>query len=586
MGTTRAHVPFGPLGWIATVVILACWLGVVTDAAEAQDELFVTNRSGNSVTVYPRTAFGNAGPIRTILGGNTGLNGPAGIIQDVVHGELLVANSFGGTVTVYPLNANGNVAPLRTLNGFTFNPVQVALDLVHDEIFVVGAANVLVYSRTASGNATPLRTLQGFLTQLAQASDISLDLIHDEMVIVNQASNLVSTFARTASGNTAPLRFIQGVNTLMAGSSGVALDLVNNEIFVTNNALSSVTVYPRTASGNVAPSRTIQGNFTGLSLPVGLSLDVVNNELVVTSSLNILSVFPRNASGNTFPLRTISGPSTSLNVPNFVTLTTNPPLFSSILPLSRSHQAGTFITAFATIINFGAFSAQQCLLTPPANAPAFLGPFIFQTTDPKTNAPTGTPNTPVNIVGQGGLQTFVFGFTPTGPILETSLAINFVCDNTVPAAFIAGVSDLTLVIDTKAVPDTIALISTVSGDGIVHINSPTGTQFFAIGTANVGASGSIVVSADTGNQPLPITLTVCETDVVGACLAPPTSSVTVPQYAAGTTRSFAFFVTATGSIVFDPAVNRIFARLTDPGAPFTTRGSTSTAVCTTPNFGC
>jgi hypothetical protein len=255
------------------------------------------------------------------------------------------------------------------------------------------------------------------------------------------------------------------------------------------------------------------------------------------------------------------------------------------LPLSRSHQAGAFITAFASIINFGAFSAQQCLLTPPANAPTALGPFIFQTTDPTTNATTGTPNTPANIVGQGGLQTFVFGFTPTGPIPETSLAMNFVCDNTVPAAVFAGVNDLTLVIDTKPVPDTIALISTVSGDGIVHIG-PTGTQFFAIGTANVGASGPIVVSADTGNQFFPpVTMTVCETDVVGACLAPATLSVTV-QYAAGTTKSFAFFATAHGPILFDPAVNRIFARLKDSSPPFTTRGSTSAAVCTTPNLGC
>ena len=45
-------------------------------AAWAQDELFVANVFGNSVTVYSRTASGNIAPIRTLSGGATGLSGP------------------------------------------------------------------------------------------------------------------------------------------------------------------------------------------------------------------------------------------------------------------------------------------------------------------------------------------------------------------------------------------------------------------------------------------------------------------------------------------------------------------------------
>src|SRR5262245_18357553 len=169
MGTFRHTAPqFGVLGYLAALFILACVLTMGTGSGEAQ-ELFVTNRSGNSVTVYPRTAFGNLVPIRTISGVSTGLNGTFGIAQDVVHGELFVANNFGTTVTVYPLCAGGNVAPLRTISNIPFNPIQLAVDLVHDELFVVGAATVRVYSRTASGNAVPLRTLLGPFTQLAQA---------------------------------------------------------------------------------------------------------------------------------------------------------------------------------------------------------------------------------------------------------------------------------------------------------------------------------------------------------------------------------------------------------------------------------
>ena len=589
MGTFRYAAPqLGIFGNLAALVVLACVIGAGTgtNIAEAQ-ELFVTNRSGNSVTVYPRTAFGSFGPIRTISGVSTGLNGPFGVVQDVVHGELFVANNFGVSVTVYPLGANGNVAPLRTIIGLPFGPIQLAVDLVHDELFVVGAASVRVYSRTASGNAVPLRILLGPFTQLAQASGIALDLIHDEMVIVNASNNAITTFPRTADGNATPLRIIQGVNTGLTFATGVALDLVNDEIFAASQSSSAITVYPRAATGNVLPRRIIQGNNTGLNLPAGMSLDLVDDELVVANTvggvgIGSVTVYPRGASGNTFPLRTLFGQPTGLSVPEAVTLTAIPPLSAAVLPLSRSHQIGTFLTAFATIINSASFPAQQCFVALPANAPLGLGTFVFQTTDPMTNVVTGTPNTPANIAGGGALQTFVFGFTPTAVIPETSLAMNFLCDNTLPAPFVAGVSDLTIVTAATAIPDTIALITTLSSDGVVRIASASDTQVFAVATSNVGAAGTIVVTADTGGIVLPVTLTVCETNGVGACLAPPAPSVTV-SYAAGTARSFGFFAAANGSIVFDPGVNRVFVRLTESG---TLRGATSAAICTKPNAGC
>jgi hypothetical protein len=574
--------PVGIPRCIVVLVVLAFSPGMETGTAQAQDQLVVTNLNANSVTVYPRTASGNASPIRTVVGPSTGLMGPLGVAQDLVHGELVVANNFGPSVTVYPLTANGNVAPLRTLGGLAFRPAQVAIDLVHDELFVLSSSILQVYPRTASGNAAPLRSLVGSFTGLVEASDLALDLIHDELVIVNAASNAITVFPRTASGNTAPLRTIQGVTTGLISPAGVALDLVHDEVYVANQTSSSVTVYARTATGNTAPRRTLQGNATGLDFPAGLALDLVHNEVVVPSLLGSVNTFSMGAFGNAPPLRRVTGPSTGLSSPEHVALSANPPLSAAVLPLSRSHQAGTLLTAFATIINAGPGPAQQCLVLPPATGPADLGPFIFQTTDPATNAPIGTPNTPGNIPA-GGQQTFVFGFTPTAAIPETSLAMNFLCENTVAAPAIPGLSDLTLVTDSKPVPDTVALITTVSRDGVVRIAGSTGHQGFAIGTANVGSTGTIIVSADTDGQPLPVTLTVCETDVLGNCAALPAPSVTV-SYEAGATRSFAFFASASGSIPFNPAVNRVFARLKDSGG--TTRGSTSAAVCTTPNPGC
>ncbi len=65
-------------------------------------------------------------------------------------------------------------------------------------------------------------------------------------------------------------------------------------------------------------------------------------------------------------------------------------------------------------------------------------------------------------------------------------------------------------------------------------------------------------------------------------MARPTPTITV-TYTGGTNRSFAFFAQASGSIAFNPATNRVFARLRQSGV---LRGATSAAVCTMPNTGC
>jgi predicted hotdog family 3-hydroxylacyl-ACP dehydratase len=254
---------------------------------------------------------------------------------------------------------------------------------------------------------------------------------------------------------------------------------------------------------------------------------------------------------------------------------------AAVLPLSRSVRVGgAAATAFAAIINAGAVTAVNCAPAPPSSPPAGLGTFTYQTTTPG-NLLTGTPNAPASIA-PGATQNYVFGFLPTATIPETSLAIRFVCDNVGDASQTPGVNNFLIVADTTPIADTIALMATVSGDGVVRIQGPSATQLFAIGTSNVGATGTIVVSADTGGVTLPLALSVCETTGGSVCLASPTPTVTV-NYTAGTNRSFAFFAHASGSIRFDPANNRVFARLTQAGV---LRGATSAAVCTTPHAGC
>jgi hypothetical protein len=95
---------------------------------------------------------------------------------------------------------------------------------------------------------------------------------------------------------------------------------------------------------------------------------------------------------------------------------------------------------------------------------------------------------------------------------------------------------------------------------------------------NVGASGPITVSADTGGANLPIDLSMCQTNpATGVCLGNPASSATT-QINANATPTFAIFVNGHGLVPFDPANNRIVVRFKDGAG--VTRGATSVAVRT------
>ena len=124
----------------------------------------------------------------------------------------------------------------------------------------------------------------------------------------------------------------------------------------------------------------------------------------------------------------------------------------------------------------------------------------------------------------------------------------------------------------------IAQGATIGNTGIVEIPGDNGNTLFAAGTSNVGVTGEITVSADTGNATLPVILNVCDTDPgTGACVSAIQPTLTV-TYAGGSNRSFAIFVSGTGNVPFDPANNRVIVRFKDSGG--ITRGATSVAVRT------
>jgi DNA-binding beta-propeller fold protein YncE len=206
-------------------------------------------------------------PIRSILD----LNNPVGVAVDPVHDELFVVRG-DSSIAVFARTANGGATPLRFVTGLG-SPGRIALDLSNDEMFVAGGDNAIrVYPRTASGAAAPLRTLSGASTGLSGPRDLAVDAVNDELSVVNSNSS-ITVYARTAAGDAVPIRIIAGASTRLVTGQSTGIAMSATETFAANgwdsdygSGVSSyftayLTVYPRTANGDVAPVRAIDGAY-------------------------------------------------------------------------------------------------------------------------------------------------------------------------------------------------------------------------------------------------------------------------------------------------------------------------------------
>lgn len=245
-------------------------------------------------------------------------------------------------------------------------------------------------------------------------------------------------------------------------------------------------------------------------------------------------------------------------------------LVAAVLPSSRSAEVGNTVTVFATIINGGGEAATGCGIGAPAG---FAGNFSFQTTDPGTNAPSGTANALIDLA-PGAAQSFVLSLTPTAILDSLDAAFSFSCTSGASAQSISGVNTLLLSASDTPVVDIIALAATAANTGVLDIDNSTGA--FSLATVNLGTADTITVSADTGDIDLPVALSLCETNpATGACLASPSEALQV-EVAAGAMPTFSVFSNATDRIVNDPAINRVFIRFLDSNG--IVRGGTSVGI--------
>lgn len=246
-------------------------------------------------------------------------------------------------------------------------------------------------------------------------------------------------------------------------------------------------------------------------------------------------------------------------------------LFAAVLPSSRAVSLGQPATAFATIVNGGTDTARGCGIVIGGSLPASL---TYQTTDATTNTPTGTANTPVDIP-PGGSQSFVFAITASATV-NSDVPLRFACGSGTTAPITPGVNTFKLLACSGEPLDFIAAVATESRDGVVTIPGPHGTAAFSMAIVNIGPAAPSGECATIGIFPslnriptgssyrvtpdssLPVSTSICRTDINGQCVAAPTAYVGFGQ---SDPMTFSVFVTAKNEIAFAPGGNRVSVRV-------------------------
>lgn len=279
-------------------------------------------------------------PKRVIGGPDTGIEFNCGLYVDPKTGDIYtVSNDTLQMVSVFPRSAKGNARPARQFH-VPIRTYGIAVDESSQEVFLTTQSPpmVLVHRKSASGNDKPIRILTGNDTGMADPHGIGLDSRNGLIFVANYGSVAnftdgkrdgfptrdedivpgsgayqapsITVYPIKASGNTPPLRSIAGPNTRLNWPSHLYVDEEHGEVYVANDGDDSVLVFRESDNGNAAPARVLKGPRTQIKNPAGVYVDSTNNELVVANMGNHrATVYHRTAQGDTPPVRAIrTGP--------------------------------------------------------------------------------------------------------------------------------------------------------------------------------------------------------------------------------------------------------------------------------------
>jgi hypothetical protein len=260
------------------------------------------------IAVFARLANGGAEPTRKIEGQKSLLSrNMHAIAYDEIHDEILAPQRLAQAILTFRGGANGEEPPIRVLQGSRTqlaSPDRLAVDPVHNELFVPHKEKVLVFPRDANGNVAPIRVLQGPDTQLG-ADAIAVDPVHDLLLVIGtrpKVGTRLLIFSRTAQGNVKPKAVVGGPNSGMAALAGPFIVYPpRGEILVPVDgspagSLASdkdfVGVWNIQDNGDVPPRWTIGGPQGVLRHLHGVALDPKHKSVIVTDKrMNAVMTF-------------------------------------------------------------------------------------------------------------------------------------------------------------------------------------------------------------------------------------------------------------------------------------------------------
>jgi hypothetical protein len=227
--------------------------GLALDAVNY--EIALTHQKRNQVTIWERTTNTEtdpaAEPKRMIRGALTGLADPHGVFIDTAVDEIYVVNAghtvgatFQPSITVFARTADGNAAPLRTIQGDATkldNARPIFVDSARHEIVVANGSPsdaILFFDQNANGNVAPLRVIKGHKTGLSNPTGVFVDTVHNQILVANWGNHTITVYPRGARGNSKPRRVISPTTSRVSvgiGNPGaIYVDPERDEIGVIN----------------------------------------------------------------------------------------------------------------------------------------------------------------------------------------------------------------------------------------------------------------------------------------------------------------------------------------------------------------
>ncbi|MBA2306304.1 MAG: hypothetical protein H0W08_27250 [Acidobacteria bacterium] len=252
------------------------------------------------IAVFAREANGQAERLRAIEGQKTLLGRTMhAIAYDELHDEIYVTQQFGQGILVFRGEATGEEPPLRVINGSKTQliaPDRLAVDPVHDEIYVPEGVKLLVYPRTANGDVAPIRVITGPDTGIGATRAVTVDPVRNLIIAASQEwgsddenrarGSELRIFPRLANGNVKPLRVISGLR----GMGNLAMHSPSGLIFSMQTKY--VGVWHIDDNGRVPPRFTIGGPDGIFRQGRGLALDPKNQSVIASDKeLNAVLTF-------------------------------------------------------------------------------------------------------------------------------------------------------------------------------------------------------------------------------------------------------------------------------------------------------